>query len=173
MAKKYSLPKEGIPLITAISTQCKTPILEIKFSNIINAFYYPNSPNIPRYSVTCILDPAHNKEHAEFVKGIQAIEKNEKVDSILKTDTIKKDGIPTSTGKIIIKFQTKEIIPVFICEVNKEPEPIELEDELAKEEKVIVVFDILRYTKKNVMDSQHGISFKPTLIYFYNTKEAV
>jgi hypothetical protein len=29
------------------------------------------------------------------------------------------------------------------------------------------VYDILRYTKKNTMTTEHALSFKPTCIYYY------
>ena len=44
---------------------------------------------------------------------------------------------------------------------------IDLEDELARGERVIVIYDILRYTKKNTMKTEHGLSFKPSCIYLY------
>ena len=79
----YKNPQPGTPLISTISSGCKTPVLDIKFSNLIRPFYYPNSPTIPRYSVTCIVDP---DIHKKFLHGIQTIEKNEKVDTIIKND---------------------------------------------------------------------------------------
>jgi hypothetical protein len=171
----YKNPKPGVPLISTISSGCKTPLLEIKYCNLVNPFRYPNSPTIPRYSITCVVDP---KEHKEFLTGIQSIEKDEKVETILKNDYVKEDGENLTTGKIIIKFQTKDVIPVYV--MNKsvkgetarihEPEQIELEDELARGEKVLVVYDILRYTKKNTMKTEHGISFKPSCIYYYPSK---
>jgi len=163
----YKNPKPGQPLISTISSACKTPLLEIKYCNLVNPFRYPNSPTIPRYSITCVVDP---KEHKEFLAGIQSIEKDEKVDTILKNDYVKEDGENLTTGKIIIKFQTKEIIPVYVMKgvAGKfDPEQIELEDELARGERVMVIYDILRYTKKNTMKTEHGISFKPSCIYYY------
>ena len=79
----YKNPQIGQPLITVISSGCKTPILEIKFCNLLKAFYYPNSPTIPRYSVTCLVDPAG---HKDFLNGVQTIEKNEKVETIIKNE---------------------------------------------------------------------------------------
>jgi hypothetical protein len=159
--KTYKNPTAGTPLISTISSGCKTPIIEIKFSNLIKPFYYPNSPTIPRYSITCVFDPISAKE---FLKGIQTIEKNEQVDSIIKNDTIKQDGELVTSGLVLIKFQNKDKIPVFIQSKSGEIEPIELEDELARGEDVIVTFDILRYTKKNTMKTEHGLSFKPIQI---------
>lgn len=161
----YRNPQVGQPLITTISSGCKTPILDVKFCNLVKAFYYPNSPTVPRYSVTCVVDP---ELHKEFLKGIQTIEKNEKVETIIKNETVKENDAHVTTGKVLIKFQSKDIIPVYMggAHSRSEPyEPMELEDELARGEKIVIVYDILRYTKKNTMKTEHGISFKPSCIY--------
>jgi hypothetical protein len=168
-ARVYKNPQPGQPLISVISGGCKTPILEVKFCTLVKPFYYPNSPTIPRYSITCLVDP---EEHKEFLHGIQTIEKNEKVDSIIKIDTVKEGGEHLTTGKLLVKFQSKDIIPVYLADTDVEgkKQQMFLEDELAKGEKVCIVFDIMRYTKKNSMKTEHGLSFKPTTIY-YCTKE--
>lgn len=165
-SKVYKNPTPGTPLITTISTGCQTPVLEVKFCSLVNAYYYPNSPTIPRHSVTCVVD---TDKHKEFLKGIQTIEKNEKVDSILKNETAKEEDGPVNTGKILIKFQSKDIIPVYLAPASPDEEPqlMQLEDELGRGERIMVVFDILRYTKKNTMKTEHGISFKPSCIYYY------
>src|SRR5277367_1155622 len=102
MAKEknvYTNPQAGQPLITVISSGCKTPIVNVKFCCLVNAYYYPNSPTIPRYSITCLCDP---EEHKEFLKGIETIETNEHVETILKADTTKdnKQKELQKTGKI-------------------------------------------------------------------------
>lgn len=164
-AKKYKSPKAGQPLITTITSACKTPILPVKFCNLLKPFYYQNSPNVPRYSITCLVDP---EEHSEFISTIQTIEKNEKVETIIKSEIQKKDGNSCFSGKLLIKFQGKDKIPVYVIEQEgAKPELIELEDELDEGENVHVVFDVLRYTKKNLATAEHGISFKPSCIYFY------
>jgi hypothetical protein len=120
--------------------------------------------------VTCVVDP---ELHKEFLKGIQTIEKNENVETIIKNDLAKQDGNRFTTGNLNIKFQTKDSIPVFIRQSDDDKsdgEQIELEDELAKGERIKVIYDILRYTKKNTMKTEHGISFKPTCIYYYPNK---
>lgn len=160
----YRNPQPGQPLITTISSGCKTPLLDIKFCNLVNPFRYPNSPTIPRYSITCVVDP---NEHKQFLLGIQSIEKDEKVETIIKNEYVKEGDEPLTTGKVLVKFQGKDKIPVYILNDKKEPEQIDLEDELGKGEKVMVVYDILRYTKKNTMKVEHGISFRPSCIYYY------
>lgn len=162
----YTNPKPGQPLITTIIAGCKTPPLEVKFCNLVNPFRYPNSPTIPRYSVTCVVDP---ELHKEFLKCLQTIEKDEKVESILKNETVKDQEEHLTTGKVLIKFQSRDIIPVYSSEPhskNETPPQIQLEDELARGEKIVVIYDILRYTKKNTMKIEHGISFKPSCIYY-------
>jgi hypothetical protein len=168
----YKAPPSGQPLITTISSGCKTPILEIKFCNLLRPFYYPNSPTIPRYSITCVIDP---EEHKEFLKGIQTIEQNEKVDSIVKADTHKQDGQHLTTGKFTIKFQTKEIVPVYSTSSSDPKAPVhgsmmELEDELQKGERVYVGYDILRYTKKNSLFNEHALSFKPVYVCYISSE---
>jgi len=159
----YINPKQGTPLLSTISKGI-TPIIEIKFCNLLNPFYYPNSPKIPRYSVTCVIDPEENRE---FLEGIQTIEKNEKVESsIIKFEDIKRDGEYIRTGNCIIKFQGKDLIPIFLVE-NEKHMPMKLADEFAKGEKISISYDILRYTKKNTAKVEHGLSFKPTQIFFY------
>lgn len=164
----YKNPQPGQPLISTISSGCQTPLLEVKFCNLVNPFRYPNSPTVPRYSVTCIIDP---QEHKEFLRGIQTIEKDEKVESILKNETIKEKSEHVTTGKILIKFQTKEVVPIFMGgafpQTTEYPQ-IELEDELAKGEKIVIGYDILRYTKKNTMNVEHGLSFKLTNIWHFS-----
>ena len=173
----YKNPKIGQPLISVISTGCKTPILKVKFCNLFKPYYYANSPTIPRHSLTCVVDP---EEHKEFLKGIQTIEKNESVETIIKNETIKEGTEHHLTGNVLIKFQSKDIIPIFVIESVKhedgsgyidEPCPIELEDELAGGEEVMVEYDILRYTKKNTMKTEHGISFKPSKIFYFRRGE--
>jgi len=109
----YTSPKAGQSLITVIASGCKTPIIEVKYSNLIKPFYYPNSPKIPHYSITCIIDPA---EHLEFLEGIHSIEKNEHVDTVIKTDAVKKNGEFITSGKSVMKFQGKDKIPIFVLE---------------------------------------------------------
>ncbi len=167
--KVYKNPKVGTPLISTISSGCKTPMINVKFCNLLNPFYYPNSPTVPRYSITCVVSP---QEHSEFIGGLQAIEANEKVESIIKIDSEKKGNERLTTGNLLIKFQSKEKIPIYVqTNSNSNPDLIELEDELARGEKVIIVYDILRYTKKYSANVEHGLSFKPTSIFYYPEKQ--
>jgi len=168
--KVYRNPKAGQPLISTISSGCRTPLLQVKFCNIFNPYRYPNSPTVPRYSVTCLVDP---EIHKDFLNGIQSIEKAEKVETLIKNETEKQDGEHTTTGKVLVKFQSKDVIPVYLGgEFPKGETPkVELEGELGIGEKIVVVYDILRYTKKNTMTIEHGLSFKPTCIYYYPSED--
>lgn len=168
----YKNPVAGKALITTISSSCRSPILEVKFCNLLNPFYYTNSPTVPRYSITCIVDP---ETHKDFLSAIQTIEKNEKVDSVLKNETAKDNETLVTTGKVLLKFQSKLQIPIYIA--NEEelkndspPQKVELQDELARGERIMVIYDITRYTKKNTMKTEHGISFKPSCIYLFPKK---
>lgn len=159
----YKSDRAGKPLITTISSDCRTPWLNVKFCTMTRPFYYPNSPTVPRYSITCLVD---TELHKDFLAGIKTIEENEGVQSILKDETKKEKGVPVTTGKILIKFQGKDRIPVYIRDEDGNAMPIELEDDLEAGEKVMVVYDILRYTKKNATNHEHGITFKPTCVYY-------
>lgn len=165
--KKYQNPDSAKQLITTVSAGIKTPLLEVKFCSLVRPFYYPNSLKIPRYSVTCMVDP---ELHSEFLDVVHKIEKNEKVESFMKNDLRKgEEDKYLKTGKVLMKFQCRDKIPVFCVDDQANPEgtEMELEDELSPGENVIVIFDILRYTKKNMATVQHGLSFKPCKLYYY------
>lgn len=166
----YKNTQQGQPLISTISSGCKTPVLTVKFCNLVNPFRYPNSPTIPRYSVTCVVD---TEIHKDFLTGLQTIERDEKVESVIKNETMKEDGEHFNTGNVLIKFQSKDQIKVYKSGKFPRGETpiIELEDELAKGERIVVVYDILRYTKKNTMKTEHGLSFKPTAIFLLDEGE--
>lgn len=162
--RQYKAPVEGQPLMSVIASGCKTPTLEVKFSNLIKPFFYPNSPTVPRYSITCVIDPI---SHKEFLASVQTIERNEGVESVLKNESSKSGDEYINTGKLLLKFQSKNNIPVFVIEGSAPPEEIDLQDELAKGENIYIMYDVLRYTKKSSVTQEHGISFKPTAVYYF------
>lgn len=162
--KTYRAPTEGQPLMSVIVSGCKTPVVDVKFSNLTKPFFYPNSPSVPRYSITCVFDPSI---HGEFIGHIQTIERHEKVESVLKPETRKEGETAVHTGKILLKFQSKHKIPIYVIEGQNAPEEIDLQDEFAKGESVYLLYDVLRYTKKNSLKSEHGITFKPTAVYYF------
>lgn len=169
MAKAtYKAPTQGQSLVSVVVSNCMTPLLSVKFSNLLKAYYYNNSPTIPRYSVTVVFSP---ETHKEFLKVIQTIEKNEKVETIIKNDSTKEEDGYFNTGDLLIKFQNKDKVPVFCVNEGQnfeDAQEIELEDELARGEKVQVVYDVLRYTKKNVpTGNQYGISFKVNKVFYF------
>src|SRR5579863_2244058 len=97
--KVYKSPSSKKYLTSVIQSGCRTPILKVKFCSLVKPYYYPNSPNLPRYSVTCQLDGS-NPEHQSFMRILEAIEKNEGVETIIKNDTRKK----------MVKYSTQEIL---------------------------------------------------------------
>lgn len=167
MKKVYKKSADNTPYLVTISSGCKTPLLVVKFSTLVRAFYYPNSPKIPRYSITCLIDPI---KHKDFLEGIKAIEKNEEVETLLKKDYQKIDEKNVYSGDYNLKFQTKDVIPVYI-EENGKLQRIILEDELDSGEEIIIEYDIMRYTKKNTETAEHALSFKPTAIFYYPSPE--
>lgn len=167
--KVYKNKKNGASLLSTIVNNLESPKMSVKFCSLVNPYSYKNSPSVPRYSVTCILCP---EKDAAFLETIHAIEKNIGVETILKNDTVKKNGDYLLTGKIVIKFQSKNFIPVYWANSDGTFSPTTLEDELGAGEEVSVIFDILKYTKKNAFDSsEYGMSFMPTKIIFYPKDE--
>ena len=50
--------------------------------------------------------------------------------------------------------------------------PVELQDEIRSGDEVVVVFDVLRYTKKNPKGGYgRGISYQPKMIYLYPNED--
>lgn len=160
-------PKGAINNVNTISKDCRTPILPIKFCTLVKPFYYATSPNVPRYSLSCVVDPKKDVE-AVFLSGIESIEKNEHIPSILKKEMVKTGSENVLSGKMLIKFQSKEKIPVYVVGNDGSAQEITLEGEFESGENVMVVYDILRYTiKKANKPAENGISFRPTAIYLY------
>lgn len=168
----YQSPTAKEMLVTTIHKDCKTPVLAVKFSTLTKPFYYPNSPKIPRYSVACTI--GESPEEREFLQFIQSVEQNEGTETIVKNEAIKDGDQYVNTGKSVIKFQGKDKIPTYVVEENeKYPAHITLEDEFAEGEKIQIIYDILRYTKKNnAQNPQYGISFRPSKIYYYPPQAA-
>lgn len=163
-------------LLTTISSGCKSPVLKIKFCNLVRPFRYPNSPNIPRYSITVAADEKADREFIDILKDIEA---SEQIPSIIKPETLKKGNDYVRTGKFLIKFQGKDKPPVYVMNENNELEPIELQDELAPGESVQITYDILRYTKrKRASDdeetpTEHGLSYKLiSIVYFPSVSQS-
>ncbi len=163
MPQTYRSTQGNTPLISTVISGLKSPVLKIKFSNVVTPYYYPNSPRVPRYSITGVFD---RDEEKEFLETIQKIEQRESVDSIMKCETENIDGKKCiNAKKILIKFQAKDPIPVFQS-VESKIEVIELEDELSRGESVQVEFDVLRYTKRHTAEEKkHALSFKPSKVW--------
>ena len=154
-------PQAGKSLTETIMSGFKSPPLKVKYSNNTKAFYYPNSPTIPRYSLTCTVDP---REQKEFIKTIKTIETNEKcASSPLKVDTVKSEGEHIQTGLVMLKFSDKKPVPIFTDEHCSS----QFEGELPVGTDVIVKFDITRYTQKDT--GACGLTLKPVLVYVHNT----
>ena len=152
-------PTPGQALTSTVMEKVKTPALKIKFCNNTKPFYYDNSPDIPRYSVTCVVEP---EKHKDFVKIFTNIEKNEKIkQSVLKPEVTKQDGNFVNTGNWIVKFTDKKPIRVVVRDGDRLV-PFDESEDVAYGQDVSVEFDILRYTKRGTTES--GLSLKPILI---------
>jgi hypothetical protein len=167
--KVYKSKKDGTSLLSTLINDLESPKMTVKFCSLVTPYQYKNSPSVPRYSITCILCP---EKDAAFLEMLHTIEKNNGVETILKNDTIKKNGDYILTGKVVIKFQSKNFIPVFWANPDDTYSPTTLHDEIDAGEEVSVIFDILKYTKRNALDSsEYGMSFMPTKIIFYPKEE--
>jgi hypothetical protein len=170
MSKKpsYEVPKVGQPVTSIIQTDARTPKLKVKFCNIITPFHYPNSPGVPRYSVTCVLDP---EEHRDFIEKIIKLEKKENIigSQTLKEDVFKDEsGHMVKSGKFNMKFQTRDKIPVVVVKEGFPNTPTEIKNEIVFGDQVVIIFEVMRYTKKGLSsDMNKGISYQPKLVYLY------
>lgn len=166
----YQRPVAGQAVTSILYKDAKTPKIKVKFSNIINPFRYPNSPTIPRWSITCLLDPGIESDH-EFIGKIEKLEAKESIQGsqTLKDDVFKdREGQIVKSGKYIMKFQTRDKIPVIVMKPGFPQIPAELKQEIAFGDSVIIVFDVVRYTKKGVsIEMNKGISYQPKMIYLY------
>lgn len=163
----YQRPIPGQPVTSILVKDARSPKLKVKFSNVFNPFFYPNSPTVPRWSITCLVCPDKDSQFAQF---IQDLEEREKIkESSLKEDVLKdRDGQIVKTGQYQIKFQTRDKIPVIVCKPGFPQIPAEIKQEIAFGDRAEVVFDVMRYTKKGVsMDMNKGISYQPKLIYLH------
>jgi hypothetical protein len=164
---QFKKPPLGKSPAAILISGWKTPKLKVIFSNIVKPFYYPNSPQTPRHSVTVLVDPVLNKE---FMDQIIKMEANEKCMSQFR-DEIKKDenGNANKTGKSLLKFQLFEGVPVFKM-INGQPTAHDLVKELPRDSEIEVTFDVSRYTSKQT--SQNGLSFRASQILIHDMPTA-
>lgn len=164
----YERPVAGQPVTSILQKDIKSPKLKVKFSNIVNPFHYPNSPTVPRWSITCLIEPEIDHDFIDRIEKLETRE-NVKNSNTLKDDTLKdREGQLLKSGKFLMKFQTRDKIPVIVVKTGFPAVPAELKQEIAFGDQVIIVFDIMRYTKRGVsLDMSKGISYQPTLIYLY------
>ncbi len=171
-APVYQRPVSGQAVTSIIQKDYKSPKLKVKFSNIFIPFYYPNSPTVARWSVSCLVDPEIDQE---FVQNISAIEEAENVQGsqTFKDDVYKdRDGQIIKSGKFLMKFQTKDKIPVIVIKAGFPEVPADMKQEISFGDYAVVVFDIVKYTKKNVpFELNKGISYQPKMIYLYPSDE--
>jgi len=159
----YKRPSEGMPLIEPIVKGAKSPILEVRFCNLLKAFQFPNSPGVDRYSITCAIDPVADLEYQEY---IEKLEKKEGVESALKNELRKEPGGSVFTGRVLIKFQAIVKVPIYQI-ADGETTELTLQDEFQQGEKVQVEYDIMRYTKRDSTSCLHGMSFKLIKVFHY------
>lgn len=172
MKELVYVPKRKPGGCEPISKDCRTPFLRVKFCSLLKPFYYATSPTVPRYSISCVLD-RNEKVENDFIQMIETIEGNEKIPDILKPEMVKAGDQNVLTNNILIKFQTKTVPPVYLLKKDKTAQLLSLQGEIEPGERVMVVFDILRYSleKKDKSGKEKGISFKPSRIYLAETPD--
>jgi hypothetical protein len=145
---KNSSPKSKVKTLRTIST----PPLIVYKTHIAKPYVYPGS-DINRYGIVVEIDSEQKKE-AEFLKILEGIATEEKVDTIGHSDD----------DRIYIKFQTKEKIKIFIDDPDeKEPLEIDLNSEIPYGSKVVIKFDLNLYY--NVTARKKGFNFCPKEIF--------
>lgn len=155
-------------LASTVLRNYQSPVMKIKFSNLANPFFYPTTPTIPRYSVTCVIDPVKN---GEFLKMLRQIEEKDNITSTIKEETSKdkQSGSTFTTGKYLIKFNGKDKIPVSFVKNDRALPPDSAIEEPKWGTECSVIFDIVRYIKKGT--TEKGLSFQPSLVYIHESAQ--
>lgn len=154
MKTRSTEPKKE-KLITTILKGMKTTPLKIKYANIFKPYYYPNSPSIPRYSITLLIN---SEENAEDYEVINKIERSEGIE-ILKDEILKTgDGCET-TENFVLKLQTKDEVEIYELE-NGERKRLVLNREIPTDKLAVCTYDILRYTKRGKDEDKYGLTCK-------------
>lgn len=167
-APTYKRPVAGQQVANFVHKDAKTPRFKVKFANIAKPFFYQATPEIPRYSVTCIIDP---DTHLEFIQKIIHLEAKEGVTDaqILKDEVSKSsDGNVVTTGKHLMKFQCKDPVMVTLYKTGYSPTVQILEEEIQQDDEVVIVFNIVRYSRRVLNGPpSKGLSYQPTHIHLY------
>ncbi len=103
----------------------------------------------------------HEIEEIERKEGVQ-------IGETFKDDvTRNKDGAIVKNGNFLMKFQTRDKIPVIVMKEGFPEVPAVLINEIDYRDEVEIVLDIVRYTKRGVASMNKGISYQPKMIYLY------
>jgi hypothetical protein len=156
MAKKIAVKaatnnKPAPNKVVTVKSDIVSPALTVQKTHIATPFIYPGT-EIPRYGVVVEIDPL-KKEHKKFLKSLEDLATEHAVDTIGHTDN----------DMIFIKFQTKEVLKVFVEEPDlKPPSEIQLDSEIPYSSQVIIHFDLNVYY--NVKERKKGFNFCPTKV---------
>jgi hypothetical protein len=169
----YKKPVAGQPIMQPVCTSVRTPVVKVRWCNILKPFHYPKSPSVARYSITCLLDP-NNSEHETFIKNLRLMEHKEGTETVLKDDIAKNEhGDPVKSGLHIIKFQTKDPIKV-LKRVGKDEREIKIDSELPYGSEVVITFDVIRYQQRILnQDPRKGLNFRPKFVSVVNVASPV
>lgn len=149
-------------VIKKLGDSYETPVLAVKYSSVKRPYKFANN-DIPRYSITLILDDKKNRSFIDKLEGLRARQGAEKFRT--EISFINNRGFKLSTGKSLIKFQRKEKIPIF----DTEGYELELTDEIPEKTRVSVTFEVKCYLNKRT--NQNAFNFSPSKIVIHETKE--
>lgn len=161
--KIYQKPIAGQPVTVPVITKAKTPVVKVRWCNIVKPFEYSGvKPQIPRFSITCLFDPNVPADE-EFITKLRLMEHNEGTDTVLKDDIVKNElQEPVKSGLHWLKFQTKEKIIIIDGQTKRE---IDLTEEIPYGSDVIVTFDVVRYSQRLLnAPPKKGLNFKPKIV---------
>lgn len=137
----------------------QSPVLPVRFSSVKNPYKFANN-DIPRYSITLILDEKKNKH---FISQLENLRTQQGAESFRSEMSFVNDkGFKIGTGKSLIKFQGKEKIPVYY----KDGSELELTSEIPEKTLVSVEFEIRCYLNKRT--DQNAFNFKPVRIFIHS-----
>jgi len=141
--------------VTVIKKNISTPIATVHFCGIHKPQFFSGS-TIPRYKVSIFLDP-NNKTHKNYLDKLETLAVENQVEILGRMD---------DRGQIMMSYQGREKPKTFILEKGKKnPEEIDLENDLPTGFRCKINFDLKRYfdryTKKN------AFTYTPNKVIFY------
>jgi hypothetical protein len=150
-------------VIKLLDGHYQTPVLPVKYSSVKKPYKFANN-DIPRYSITLILDEKKNKS---FISKLESLRTQQGAENFRnELSYVNERGFKISSGKSLIKFQRKEKIPVY----DKSGEELELTAEIPEKTMVSVVFEVRCYLNKR--SNQNAFNLSPSQIFIHEVPES-